>query len=83
MELFDWRSETNKNWPCPGGTSVETHSLAETLQMGSVPSVIDQPYLHATFQIVPAIIGENRTEVTMQMKELLQEEMEAFWHVRP
>jgi hypothetical protein len=51
--------------------------------MGSVPSVIDQPYLHATFQTVPAIIGENWTEVTMQMKELLLEEMEAFWHVRP
>ena len=62
---------------CPGGTSVETHRLTETLQMGTVPAVIDQPYLHAPFRDVPAIIGENWTVIGRQMKELLEEEMEA------
>ncbi|KAL3917135.1 MAG: hypothetical protein SGILL_004854 [Bacillariaceae sp.] len=62
---------------CPGGTSVETHRLAESLQMGSVPAVIDQPYLHAPFRNVPAIIGENWTVVASQMKDLLYEETEA------
>ncbi|KAL3907748.1 MAG: hypothetical protein SGARI_003386 [Bacillariaceae sp.] len=67
---------------CPGGTSVETHRLAETLQMGSVPALLDQPYLEAPFRKVPGIIGENWTVVAASMKDLIMEERAATFAKR-
>ena len=58
----------------PRGSALETHRLPELLRMGAVPALIDEPYLHATFQSVPGILGDNWTQVAEKMRDLIVDE---------
>mmetsp|Transcript_47424 Transcript_47424/g.57424 ORF Transcript_47424/g.57424 Transcript_47424/m.57424 type:complete len:419 (+) Transcript_47424:311-1567(+) len=66
--------QNNKIGLSPRGSNVETHRLTEALIMGAVPAVVDEPYLHAPYQTVPAIIGKDWESVAKEMKRLLSDE---------
>ena len=59
---------TTKIGLCPRGSAIETHRLTEVLRMGAVPAVKEEPYLFATFQPLPGIIGRNWTDIANKMK---------------
>ncbi|KAL7549205.1 hypothetical protein ACHAWF_012478 [Thalassiosira exigua] len=60
----------------PRGSAVETHRLAELLRMGTVPAIVEEEYLSATFRKVPAIVAKDWPEVVGKMREYLVEERE-------
>lgn len=64
--------ETAKFGLNPSGNNVECLRLPELLGMGTIPAMLDAPFLHATFQQVPVISGRNWGEVIMKIKEILQ-----------
>eukprot|EP00287_Rhodomonas_sp_CCMP768_P001224 CAMPEP_0196752532 /NCGR_PEP_ID=MMETSP1091-20130531/87438_1 /TAXON_ID=302021 /ORGANISM="Rhodomonas sp., Strain CCMP768" /LENGTH=232 /DNA_ID=CAMNT_0042100491 /DNA_START=257 /DNA_END=956 /DNA_ORIENTATION=+ len=63
--------EISKIGLCPSGNNPETHRMAELLATGTVPAMLDYPFLHATFTAPPVIVGGNWTEVISRMRGLL------------
>ncbi|KAL7532697.1 hypothetical protein ACHAXR_004790 [Thalassiosira sp. AJA248-18] len=62
----------------PRGSAIETHRLAELLRMGSVPAIVAEDYLFATFRSVPGIIAQDWPGVVALMKKYLAEEREVL-----
>jgi hypothetical protein len=58
----------------PTGNNVECIRLNELLSMGTVPAMIDQKFVHATFEPLPAILGKDWSEVVLEMKRLIDDE---------
>lgn len=55
----------------PAGNNVETIRLGEMIELGTVPAMLDAPFLHATFQRLPGIIQHNWLEVSTEIMRLL------------
>jgi hypothetical protein len=58
----------------PTGNNVECIRLNELLSMGTVPAMVDEKFVHATFEPLPAVLGKNWSEVALEMKRLLDDE---------
>ena len=78
FEYFNYDIAMSKIGLSPRGSAIETHRLAELLQMGAVPAIVSENYLFATFRPVPAIIGIDWPDVVGKMKEYLAEEQEVL-----
>lgn len=71
FEYFNYDLANTKVGLAPRGSTYETHRLTELLQMGTVPAVVSSPYLYAPFIDIPAIIGDNWTDVAHQVREYI------------
>ena len=78
FEYFNYDIAMSKIGLSPRGSAIETHRLAELLQMGAVPAIVSEDYLFATFRPVPAIIGIDWPDVVGKMKKYLAEEKEVL-----
>ena len=78
FEYFNYDIAMSKIGLSPRGSAIETHRLAELLQMGAVPAIVSEDYLFATFRPVPAIIGTDWPDVVGKMKKYLAEEKEVL-----
>lgn len=78
FEYFNYDISRSKIGLSPRGSAIETHRLAELLQMGAVPAIVAEDYLFATFKSVPGIIAEDWPAVVQSMKIYLEEEKEVI-----
>uniref|UniRef100_A0A7R9ZM04 Exostosin GT47 domain-containing protein n=1 Tax=Craspedostauros australis TaxID=1486917 RepID=A0A7R9ZM04_9STRA len=58
----------------PSGNNDECYRLGEMLSLGTVPALLDSPFLHATYKQVPAIIGTTWPDVARRALSLLRDE---------
>jgi hypothetical protein len=78
FEYINYEVSQSKIGLSPRGSAVETHRLAELLQMGTVPAIITEDYLFATFKPVPGIIAKDWPAVVQLMKAYLTEEKDVL-----
>eukprot|EP00571_Detonula_confervacea_P011147 CAMPEP_0172309242 /NCGR_PEP_ID=MMETSP1058-20130122/9595_1 /TAXON_ID=83371 /ORGANISM="Detonula confervacea, Strain CCMP 353" /LENGTH=419 /DNA_ID=CAMNT_0013021835 /DNA_START=87 /DNA_END=1346 /DNA_ORIENTATION=+ len=78
FEYFNYDISQAKIGLSPRGSAIETHRLTELLRMGSVPAIVAEDYLFATFKSVPGIIAEDWPGVVQSMKKYLAEEREVL-----
>lgn len=55
----------------PPGNNPECHRLPELLTTGTVPALLDAPFLWATFRPIPAIVGKSWRDVIGLIQSLL------------
>jgi hypothetical protein len=55
----------------PPGNNNETHRLAEILENGVIPAMLNSDFLYAPFRRVPGIVADNWTSVIEEMRRLL------------
>ena len=56
----------------PDGTNPECHRFLEIVQQGTIPVIIDSPYLHATFSRIPGLVAQSWEEAAVEMKRLIE-----------
>lgn len=60
----------------PRGNSVETSRLSEYLVMGTVPAMLDHKYVHAPFELIPAILGKSWDELAIKIQHVIDDDIQ-------